>query len=139
MAVEWIEIDGSAPSLPGVGRRDTPPGDAADAIAARIQFISTGLNWWSINRRLRNTLREMSPRVASFLGGREDCGVMILVHFQEIRNEWLTQYMYVGHTEDLHAFQTPLQAIQYYSGTRSFRAGAPHGDIIERMFWGRVV
>jgi hypothetical protein len=139
MAVEWIEIDGSAPSVPGVGPRDTPSADAADAIAARVQFISTGLNWWSINRRLRTSFAQMSPRVERALRGRDGCGVMVLVHFQEIRNEWLTQYMYIGHTEDLRVFQTPLQAVQYYSSTASFRAGAQQDNIIERMFWARLV
>jgi hypothetical protein len=138
MAVEWIEINFAAPTIPGVGRRDTPPSSPTSSIEARVQFLSTGLNWMSVNRRIRVSLREMSPRAETVLRSRRSCGVAILIHFQEIRNEWLTQYMYIGHTQDLRAFPTPQAAIQHFQETPSYRAGAPHGNIVERMFWGRL-
>ncbi len=143
MAVDWVEINPSPPEIPGVGRRDTPSADAADALGARLQFLFTAANWISVNRALRVSLEEMRPRVDRVLHGRRDCGIMIYVTFQSIHNEWITHYMYVSHTEDMRIFRTPAEAMQWRRANPTVSSLQPlppnpspgQADTIVRCFW----
>ncbi len=143
MAVDWIEINPSVPGIPGVGLRDTPPADAADALGARFQFLFTTMNWLSVNRALRVSLENMRPRVDAVLSGRRNCGVMVWVTFQQIRNEWITHYLYVSHSENLRVFGSPLEAIQWYQSTPTISGLQPlppdpspgQADVCVRCFW----
>lgn len=143
MAVDWVEINPSPPSIPGVGLRDTPSADAADALGARFQFLFTTANWISVNRSLRVSLEEMRPRIDQVLHGRRNCGVMIYVTFQMICNEWITHYMYVSHSADMRVFGSPSEALRWRQSNPTVSSLQPlppnpspgQADTCVRCFW----
>jgi len=140
MAMNWQEVRFTAPGIPGVGPRSTPATTPSDAIASRVQFLSTGLNWWSINRRIRISLGQIAPRAERLLRSHpRSSGVPIFINFQEIRNEWLTQYMYISHNTALRVFASIRGAVTWIRSTPTVTAAPPQGNMVQRMFWGQII
>lgn len=134
MAITWREFEPGTPSYMIAGRTDTPVEGTGDAVAAVVQWGSSTLNQWSLQRRIRRELAAQRGFAEGICPARGAGGVLAVVlvdhrRIGEMDGEGFLSCFVTG------AFAQPQHGVyRYLHADRLEAAGG--GENRRLYFWG---